>query len=98
MDGDGTVVVEKLVKVYAGGVRAVDGIDVTVESSELFGFLGPNGAGKTTTMKVLTTLLRKSSGRVMVAGFDVDRDAHQVRRSIGFRRAGGGAGRPRDRS
>ena len=56
MDCDGTVVVGNLVKVYAGGVRAVDGIDVTVDSGDLFGFLGPDGAGKTTTMKVLSTL------------------------------------------
>ena len=56
MDGDGTVVVGKLVKVYAGGVRAVYGIDVTVDSGDLFGFLGPDGAGKTATMKVLSTL------------------------------------------
>ncbi len=79
-----TVLVENLVKVYSGDVRAVDGIDFSVAAGEFFGFLGPNGAGKTTTMKILSTLLKKTSGRVVVAGHDVDHDAKAVRRSIGF--------------
>jgi len=78
------VVVEKLVKVYPGGIRAVAGIDFTVDQGEFVGFLGPNGAGKSTTMKVLSTLLKKTSGRVVVAGHDVDRDSMEVRKSIGF--------------
>ena len=61
------VVVENLVKVYPGGTRAVDGVDFAVDRGELFGFLGPNGAGKGTLMKILSTLLRKTSGRVVVA-------------------------------
>ena len=81
---DDTVLVENLVKVYSGDIRAVDGIDFSVAAGEFFGFLGPNGAGKTTTMKVLSTLLKKTSGRVVVAGHDIDRDAKAVRRSIGF--------------
>ena len=76
--------VEKLVKVYRGGTRAVDGIDFSVGEGEFVGFLGPNGAGKSTTLKVLSTLLRKTSGRVVVAGHDVDKDPMAVRRSIGF--------------
>ena len=83
MAGD-TVLVENLVKVYSGEVRAVDGIDFSVAAGEFFGFLGPNGAGKTTTLKILSTLLKKTSGRVVVAGHDVDREAKAVRRSIGF--------------
>ncbi|MBI2872106.1 MAG: ATP-binding cassette domain-containing protein [Chloroflexi bacterium] len=78
------VIVEKLVKVYPGGTRAVSGVDFTVSQGEFFAFLGPNGAGKSTTMKVLSTLLRKTSGRVVVASHDVDRDPRAVRRSIGF--------------
>ena len=78
------VVVEGLVKVYPGGTRAVSGIDFTVGQGEVFGFLGPNGAGKTTTLKILATLLRKTSRWVTVAGYDVDRDPKAVRRSIGF--------------
>ncbi|MBI4336498.1 MAG: ATP-binding cassette domain-containing protein [Chloroflexi bacterium] len=78
------VVVEKLVKVYPGGTTAVAGIDFAVARSECFGFLGPNGAGKSTTMKILATLLKKTSGRAKVAGHDVDRDPTAVRRSVGF--------------
>ena len=78
------VVVENLVKVYPGGTRAVDGVEFAVERGELFGFLGPNGAGKSTLMKILSTLLRKTSGLVVVAGHEVDQDPKAVRRSIGF--------------
>jgi len=84
LSNDQIVTVEKLVKVYPGGVRAVSGIDFTVAQGEFVGFLGPNGAGKTTTMKILSTLLKKTSGRVIVAGYDVDRDPKAVRRNIGF--------------
>ena len=76
--------VKGLVKVYPGGIRAVDGIDFSVEKGEFVGFLGPNGAGKSTTLKVLSTLLKKTAGRVLVAGHDVDKDPMAVRRSIGF--------------
>ncbi len=78
------VLVEQLVKIYPGGTRAVDGIDFIVGQGEFFGFLGPNGAGKTTTMKVLSTLLKKTSGRAVVAGYDVDHDPKSVRKNIGF--------------
>ena len=76
--------VEKLVKVYPGGTRALSGIDFTVAAGGFFGFLGPNGAGKSTTMKILSTLLKKTSGRATVAGLDIDRDKRGVRRAIGF--------------
>ena len=78
------VSVEDLVKVYPGGVRALAGVSFAVEAGEFFGFLGPNGAGKSTTLKILGTLLRKTSGRVLVAGHDPDRDPRAVRRSVGF--------------
>lgn len=84
MSGAQMVLVEKLVKVYPGGTRAVAGIDFTVAQGEFFGFLGPNGAGKSTAMKILSTLLKKTSGRVVVAGYDVDHDPMAIRRSIGF--------------
>ena len=76
--------VEKLVKVYPGGTRALSGIDFAVAAGEFFGFLGPNGAGKSTTMKILSTLLKKTSGRATVAGLDIDREQRGVRRAIGF--------------
>ena len=75
--------VRSLVMVYPGGTRAVDGIDFVVHEGEFFGFLGPNGAGKSTALKILSTLLKKTSGNVSVAGFDVDHQAEQIRRSVG---------------
>jgi len=78
--------VENLVKVYPGGTRAVDGISFSVSEGEFFGFLGPNGAGKSTTIQVLTTLLKKTSGSVTVAGYGVDRDAREIRKVIGVQR------------
>ena len=76
--------VEELVKVYPGGTRALDGISFSVAVGEFFGFLGPNGAGKTTTIRVLTTLMRATSGTAKVAGHDVLRESAVVRRLIGF--------------
>ena len=73
-----------LVKIYTGGVRAVDGISFTVEEGEVFGFLGPNGAGKTTAIRIGVTLLTLTSGTVMVDGIDVQRRPEEVRRRIGY--------------
>ena len=78
--------VENLVKVYPGGTRAVDGISFSVKEGEFFGFLGPNGAGKSTTIQVLTTLLKKTSGSATVAGYDIDKDAREIRKVIGVQR------------
>jgi ABC-2 type transport system ATP-binding protein len=64
-------------------IRAVDNLDLTVNTGEIYGFLGPNGAGKTTVVRILTTLLRPTSGSALVAGHDVVREADAVRRSIG---------------
>jgi len=65
-------------------VLAVAGVDLDVAEGEIVGFLGPNGAGKTTTLRMLTTLLRPSSGSAAVAGFDVARQPVEVRRRIGY--------------
>jgi len=75
--------VEGLAREFKGGVRAVDGVDLTVEPGEIFGFLGPNGAGKSTTVLMLTTLLPPSSGTARVAGHDIVREGPAVRRAIG---------------
>ena len=72
-----------LVRVFKGGVRAVDGIDLTVDRAEIYAFLGPNGAGKSTTVHVLTTLLPPTSGKALVGGFDVASRGAAVRRIIG---------------
>lgn len=59
--------------------RAVDGIDLRVETGEIFGLLGSNGAGKTTTMKMLSTLLEPTCGTIEVLGIDVARHSREVR-------------------
>ena len=79
-----TISVKDLVKVYKGDVRAVDGVSFDVDAGELFGFLGPNGAGKSTTIKILTTLLKPTSGTAEVLGMDVGKRSAEVRRSIGY--------------
>ncbi len=75
--------VRNLVEVYSDGTKAVDDISFEVKNGEFFGFLGPNGAGKSTTIKILTTLLRKTSGTVQVAGFNLESDAAEIRKIIG---------------
>jgi ABC-2 type transport system ATP-binding protein len=75
--------VENLVKIYPDGTRAIDGVSFSVKEGEFFGFLGPNGAGKSTTIKVLATLLEKTSGSVTVAGYNADTDAREIRKIIG---------------
>lgn len=67
-----------------GDLAAVDGISFSVRRGEIFGFLGPNGAGKTTTIRTITTIQRMASGRILVDGFDVDKDYLEVRRRIGI--------------
>jgi ABC-2 type transport system ATP-binding protein len=65
-------------------LTAVDELDITVESGEIFGLLGPNGAGKTTTISMLCTILKPTSGTAKVNGFDIVKEATQVRKSIGI--------------
>jgi ABC-2 type transport system ATP-binding protein len=73
-------------------VQALAGIDARIERGETFGLLGPNGAGKTTFIKILTTLLYPTSGEAQVAGYDVVREAHQVRRRIALVSGGESSG------
>ena len=79
----GIIDVSQLVKTYGDGTKAVKGISFSVNEGEFFGFLGPNGAGKSTTIKILTTLLQKTSGSASVAGLSVDSDAPKIRKIIG---------------
>src|SRR5215218_2235569 len=74
---------EQLVREFKKGPRAVDGIDLRVESGEVYGFLGPNGAGKSTTVHMLTTLLPPTAGRAWVAGHDIEHEGAAVRAAIG---------------
>jgi len=75
--------VEKLKKEF-NGLIAVNEISFEVKEGELFGLLGPNGAGKTTTLNMLATLIRPTSGKAFVAGFDVLKERDKVRKSIGM--------------
>ena len=77
--------VNNLVKQYKGAKEpSVKGINFDVAEGEFFAFLGPNGAGKTTTISILTTSLSKTSGDVKIAGFDIEKEARQVREKIGI--------------
>src|SRR2546430_16477027 len=85
---DSVIDVQHLVKGYGGRcqdeIKAVNGVSFSVGEGEFFGFLGPNGAGKTTVIRIITTLLAKTSGSVHVAGLDVERDGLDIRRMIGY--------------
>jgi ABC-2 type transport system ATP-binding protein len=76
------ILVENLVKNY-GSFQAVKGISFEVNKGEIFGLLGPNGAGKSTTLEIMETLRPKTSGRVVIGGFDLDKDAARIKQIIG---------------
>jgi ABC-2 type transport system ATP-binding protein len=77
------IVTEGLAKSYRS-VRALAGVDISVPRGSVFGLLGPNGAGKTTLVRILATLLRPDAGTARVAGYDVRREAAQLRAHIGI--------------
>jgi ABC-2 type transport system ATP-binding protein len=80
-----TAIIElrELTKLY-GDLRAVDNLTLDIAEGAIFGFIGPNGAGKTTTMRILTTLLRPTSGEARIAGHSVTAEPRAVRRLIGY--------------
>ncbi|MEN6507939.1 MAG: ATP-binding cassette domain-containing protein [Smithella sp.] len=75
--------IRSLTKTF-GKIRAVRGIDLTIEKGEIFGLLGPNGAGKTTTIGMLCTIIRPTSGNGIIAGFDIAKHPTQVRQNVGI--------------
>jgi len=75
--------VKNLIKEF-NGVTALDGISLQVNEGEVFAYLGPNGAGKTTTVNILATLLKPTTGKATVAGYDVTKDDMEIRRLIGY--------------
>jgi ABC-2 type transport system ATP-binding protein len=75
--------IQGLTKNY-NGLTALKDLHLSIEEGSVFGFIGPNGAGKTTTMRILTTLLKPSSGQAWVAGHSVTKEPQQVRRAIGY--------------
>ena len=83
MSGGPAVAVQELTRRF-GAFTAVDKVSFEVPRGEVFGFLGPNGAGKTTTIKMLTGLLKPTSGSGRVAGFDLLRDTEEIKRRIGY--------------
>ncbi len=77
------LVVDGLTKIFGKSLVAVDHVSFTVDEGEIFGFLGPNGAGKTTTINMLTTVLKPTSGKAEICGYDIFKNANEARRSIG---------------
>ncbi|WGQ08409.1 ABC transporter ATP-binding protein [Pedobacter gandavensis] len=83
MDNTNAIIsVKNLVKKY-DDFTAVQGISFDVYQNEIFGLLGPNGAGKTTTLEIIETLREKTSGEILVDGYDVDKEANKIKRIIG---------------
>jgi ABC-2 type transport system ATP-binding protein len=76
--------VRELTKVYGENVRALDSVTFSVEEGEVFGLLGPNGAGKTTAIKIVTTLIKPTSGYASVFGTDVLKSPQTVRQTLGY--------------
>src|SRR5690625_1164881 len=77
------IAITDLIKTF-GPVRALDGVDLTVEPGEVHGFLGPNGAGKSTTIRILLGLLRADSGAAKVLGYDPWADAVELHRRLAY--------------
>lgn len=75
--------IENLTMNY-GELRALDGLNLTIQPGELFAFLGPNGAGKTTAMKLLTGLMKPDAGRVRLCGHDVQKEAMKAKALLGY--------------
>ena len=75
--------ISNLTKTF-GDFKAVDGLSLHIKPGEIFGFLGPNGAGKTTTVKILSGIMRPSSGSVSIAGFDVDKQPEDAKRNLAY--------------
>ncbi len=76
--------IQGLHKVYAGGVEALKGIDLSVEQGDFYALLGPNGAGKSTTIGIISSLVNKSSGSVRVFGYDIDSQLELAKSQIGL--------------
>lgn len=76
--------IKNLKKTYAGGVEALKGIDLTVESGDFYALLGPNGAGKTTAIGIITSLVNKTSGTVAIFGHDIDEELEAAKACIGL--------------
>jgi ABC-2 type transport system ATP-binding protein len=76
--------IRNLTKVYKGGKRALDGINLSIPRGQIYGLLGPNGAGKSTTINILAGLVNKTQGDVSIWGFDIDVNPRNAKNSIGI--------------
>ena len=76
--------IRNLTKVYKGGKRSLDGIDLTIPRGQIYGLLGPNGAGKSTTINILAGMVNKTSGSARIWGFDTDENPRNAKNSIGI--------------
>ena len=80
---DLAIEIQALEKVYASGVKALKGIDLSVRKGDFFALLGPNGAGKSSTIGIISSLVTKTSGTVKIFGIDIDKDFNEAKRQIG---------------
>ena len=83
MGSQEALLVRGLVKDFSG-LKAVDGLDLTVKKGETYGFLGPNGAGKSTTIKMILGLVRPDAGTIRIGGRDMAHEPHEIKRTIGY--------------
>lgn len=74
----------QLTKTYPGGVKALKGIDLSVEDGDFYALLGPNGAGKSTTIGIISSLVNKTSGSVKVFGYDLEKQVVQAKQQLGL--------------
>ena len=84
MSTDAAINISQLTKVYAGGKRALDAVDLMVPRGSIYGLLGPNGAGKSTLINILAGMVRKTSGSASIWGFDIDAHPRNAKKSIGI--------------
>jgi ABC-2 type transport system ATP-binding protein len=84
MNQNNQVIEFSQIKKFYGEFQAVKNIDLSIKRGELFGFLGPNGAGKTTMIRILTGIIKPTSGRVLIGGHDLYEEPEKAKRLIGF--------------
>jgi len=86
INGGGNIMIEieNVSKAYKKGVKIVNNLNLTIKDGEIFGFLGPNGAGKTTTIKMITGILEIDSGKILIDGKDISKDAINAKKRFGF--------------
>lgn len=80
---ESSIIVDNLKKNYKGNIQALDGLSFKVDEGSIFGLVGPNGAGKSTAIKIMTTLTKADSGKVIIGKYDVTTQPNRVRKVIG---------------